>query len=90
MWFLASRKGATGETEHVLFHDYSDSATQAVRTDYAKNNITNVLKGTSPVWKAYQNYMKACIGMKGKIEQAGFSIILGPTSKAGCTNRIQP
>jgi hypothetical protein len=90
MWFVASREGAGGEKQYVMVHDYWDPATQAIRTDYAKSTLASILRGSSPVWASYQQYMKACAGMKRKIEQAGFSVVLGPTTQASCTNRFEP
>jgi len=76
-------------TQLNIFHDQQDPAFQSMIRSWAGNRqLENYLNSSGPFYKPFQDYMNAQIRMREKLEQAGFNITFGPTTKLGCVNRL--
>jgi len=87
IWFLASRRGAGGEVQRVLFFDLQDPAVQRY-VNHPPNRMLDVrLRSSAPAYQPLREHVNANAGMRRRLEAAGFTVVFGPSSKADCFSR---
>lgn len=84
IWMCASRRGSDGRDRLVVFQDIS----QFVSRGYSR--LPSLLTSSDPAFKPLQDYFQSCSGLRRRLEEAGYTITLGPTSLPSCMQRMKP
>jgi len=86
IWLCASRPGPDGVSRSVVFQDLS----QSVSRDYTRMGGLSVpLTSSAPRFKPLQVYVNSSVGLRRRLEEAGYAITFGPTSRHSCVNQIR-
>jgi hypothetical protein len=85
IWLCASRSGPDGEIRSVVFQDLSQAVS---RDDSRMGGVSIPLTSSDPIFKPFQAYVNSSVGLRRRLEEAGYAITFGPSSQPSCVSRI--
>lgn len=84
IWFIASRRGAGGEIQRVLFFDLQDPAVQRFVNHPPNRGLEVRLRSSVSAFQPLREHVGANTGVRRRLEAAGFTMVFGPSTQIDC------